>query len=111
MTRPDLAVQRIASDDYKLPGIRRARPCGSRPFVPSCREGSPSPMTTRTCLFVIAWFIAAAVAPDASLAQSDSAAVHDTTAASSLIRPGDVIRLKVWREADWSGDFEVNEAG
>ena len=30
---------------------------------------------------------------------------------SGVVRPGDVIRLKVWREPDMSGDAVVNEAG
>jgi polysaccharide export outer membrane protein len=28
-----------------------------------------------------------------------------------LLRPGDVIKLNVWREPDWSGEFTVNETG
>lgn len=27
------------------------------------------------------------------------------------LRPGDVVRLRIWREPDLSGDFQVNEAG
>src|SRR5207249_11879433 len=27
------------------------------------------------------------------------------------LRPGDVIRLRVWREPDFSGDFSVDESG
>lgn len=30
---------------------------------------------------------------------------------SGVVRPGDLIRLKVWREPDMSGDAVVNEAG
>jgi polysaccharide export outer membrane protein len=30
---------------------------------------------------------------------------------SGIVRPGDVIRLKVWREPDMSGDISVNDAG
>jgi polysaccharide export outer membrane protein len=33
------------------------------------------------------------------------------TRPADLLRPGDVITLKVWREPDWSGDFTVNESG
>ena len=29
----------------------------------------------------------------------------------SLLRPGDVIRLRIWREPDLSGDFAVDETG
>jgi protein involved in polysaccharide export with SLBB domain len=35
----------------------------------------------------------------------------DSTGTRGLLRPGDVIRLKVWREPDWSGDFQVLETG
>ena len=31
--------------------------------------------------------------------------------ASVVLRPGDRVRLKVWREPDLSGDFDVDEAG
>jgi len=27
------------------------------------------------------------------------------------VRPGDVIRLRIWREPDWSGEFPVDEDG
>lgn len=30
---------------------------------------------------------------------------------SGIVRPGDIIRLKVWREPEMSGDVAVNEAG
>lgn len=39
---------------------------------------------------------------DAQAGQADS---------SGIVRPGDVIRLKVWREPDMTGDVPVNEAG
>ena len=28
-----------------------------------------------------------------------------------LIKPGDIIRLEVWREPEWSGQYQVDEAG
>ena len=31
--------------------------------------------------------------------------------AGQPLRPGDVVRLRIWREPDMSGDFPVNEAG
>jgi protein involved in polysaccharide export with SLBB domain len=49
----------------------------------------------------------------AALAQSTTPA--DTSAVSSRqrahLQPGDVIRLKVWREPDLTGDFIINESG
>jgi polysaccharide export outer membrane protein len=35
----------------------------------------------------------------------------DTTVASQALSPGDVIRLRIWREPDMSGDYGVDEAG
>lgn len=31
--------------------------------------------------------------------------------ASDTLRPGDIIRLQIWREPDLSGDFEVDQSG
>jgi polysaccharide export outer membrane protein len=28
-----------------------------------------------------------------------------------VLHPGDVVRLRIWREPEWSGDFRVDEAG
>ena len=49
--------------------------------------------------------------PQAVQAQVDSASSRDSTGPEDLLRPGDVIKLTVWREPDWSGEFPVNEAG
>jgi polysaccharide export outer membrane protein len=51
------------------------------------------------------------LAPQAVEAQVDSASSRDSTGPGDLLRPGDVIKLTVWREPDWSGEFPVNEAG
>jgi polysaccharide export outer membrane protein len=40
---------------------------------------------------------------DARVAPSDSA--------ETALRPGDLLRLKIWREPDLSGDFTVTEPG
>jgi polysaccharide export outer membrane protein len=39
---------------------------------------------------------------------SRNAAVTDTTA---FAQPGDVVRLKIWREPDMSGDYTVDASG
>jgi polysaccharide export outer membrane protein len=31
--------------------------------------------------------------------------------ASASLKPGDVLRLRIWREPDWSGDYQVDEHG
>src|SRR5688572_4795439 len=33
------------------------------------------------------------------------------SASSELLRPGDVVQLRIWREKDLSGDFPVDESG
>jgi protein involved in polysaccharide export with SLBB domain len=43
-------------------------------------------------------------ATDASIARSDAAA-------NAILYPGDLVRLKIWREPDLSGDFSVDEHG
>lgn len=48
--------------------------------------------------------------PVISEAQSPGTiAANDTT--HGVLRPGDVIRLRVWREPDLSGDFPIDETG
>ncbi len=36
---------------------------------------------------------------------------RDSIEAENVLRPGDVIKLTVWREPDWSGEFPVDESG
>jgi len=52
------------------------------------------------------------------LAGADAVAAQDTTtpphrdlAADQVLRPGDVVRLRIWREPDLSGDYPVDEQG
>lgn len=59
--------------------------------------------------------------PGVALAQtataSDSAAPPvqvasaDNSSPTTALRPGDVLRLKIWREPDLSGDYTVDESG
>jgi polysaccharide export outer membrane protein len=44
-------------------------------------------------------------------AQSPGEAAGDSLRQPELLRPGDVLKLNVWREPEWSGEFAVNEAG
>ena len=48
------------------------------------------------------------VAPSAARAQSNGSGVTSPTEADR-IRPGDIVRLTVWREEDLSGEFPVNQ--
>ncbi len=45
----------------------------------------------------------------ATAAPAQRTAAHDVRAESVALRPGDAIRLKVWREPDLSGDYMVDE--
>jgi protein involved in polysaccharide export with SLBB domain len=44
-------------------------------------------------------------------AQVASAAPSHAVDTSAALRPGDLIRLRIWREPDFSGDFPVDETG
>jgi polysaccharide export outer membrane protein len=44
-------------------------------------------------------------------AQSPTPALEDTVEAWEFLQPGDLVRLRIWREPDLSGDFPVDEAG
>ena len=50
-----------------------------------------------------------------TLAQAPVAAAvqvaSDTSAGSATLLPGDIVRLRIWREPDLSGDFPVDEKG
>lgn len=57
------------------------------------------------------WILAGTtVLPVSAEGQADSvrAALSDS---GSALRPGDAIRLRIWREPDLSGDFPVDESG
>ena len=49
------------------------------------------------------------VTPPLVHAQSAPTAPSDTS--GGTLKPGDVVRLKIWREPDLSGDFVVDEHG
>lgn len=64
-------------------------------------------------LMVMCWWVTFGflLVSTRALAQS---AVRDTASSNStseILRPGDIIRLRIWREPDLSGDFPVNDAG
>jgi protein involved in polysaccharide export with SLBB domain len=57
--------------------------------------------------------LAAAVylfAPQVSATAQDSLPAQDSVR-GGLLSPGDVIKLSVWREPEWSGDFTVSDVG
>ena len=64
----------------------------------------------RACLLLLAWIGVGVLHPPISLAQGSEApagAVRDAVG----VQPGDLIRLKVWREPDMSGDALIDAAG
>ncbi|HYW05479.1 MAG TPA: SLBB domain-containing protein [Longimicrobium sp.] len=56
------------------------------------------------------WLATGLLLAAALLGGSDAAAQPDSRGFDTL-RPGDLIRLRIWREPDLSGDFPVNENG
>lgn len=44
-------------------------------------------------------------------AQSSPSAVAPATVPGGVLLPGDLVRLRIWREPDLSGDFQVDEQG
>lgn len=54
--------------------------------------------------------LATALTPAAGAAQ-DTAATGTSVSAAGSLRPGDLVRLRIWREPDLSGDFAVDEQG
>lgn len=66
---------------------------------------------TRIFLFCVGYFSAIGVGATALLAQVPSPVTTEATVNEVALRPGDVIRVNVWREEDLSGDFPVNENG
>src|SRR5438067_3107354 len=56
--------------------------------------------------------IALVFAPCCLRAQTQTAApVETTSATTSILRPGDLVKLKIWREPDLSGEFPVGTNG
>ncbi len=59
------------------------------------------------------WPLVVLVLARASAAHAQSSSGPDAMAGaiSTVIRPGDVVRLRIWREPDLSGEFTVDETG
>lgn len=69
--------------------------------------------TTRRPLMLAlaAWAGVTALGPHRALAQVTQAAVRTDSTVATALRPGDVLRLHIWLEPDWSGDFPIDEKG
>jgi polysaccharide export outer membrane protein len=46
-----------------------------------------------------------------SSARPAAQAASDSGAGSAVLLPGDVVRLRIWREPDLSGDFQIDDRG
>lgn len=58
------------------------------------------------------WLVAGlGAAPPRATAQGAVAVEPAPMDSSDALRPGDLIRLRVWREPDFTGDFPVDESG
>src|SRR5215210_834950 len=62
----------------------------------------------RGLLFAALCIVARPTFGQAQAVGQESQARSDSAAA---LRPGDTIRLRIWREPDLSGDFQVDESG
>src|SRR4051794_965356 len=60
---------------------------------------------------IVALLAGLAAAPLLLQAQASRDSVPQSTAGGGLLRPGDVIKLNVWREPEWTGEFPVDEGG
>jgi len=54
------------------------------------------------------WCVLVGLLAGSATAASAQQALTDT---ADILRSGDAVRLKIWREPDLSGDFEINESG
>ena len=61
------------------------------------------------CLLLASITLVSLGAPGISSAQEGMA--RPVKAGNGLLQPGDLIRLRIWREPDLSGDFRVDETG
>ncbi|HUF66744.1 MAG TPA: polysaccharide biosynthesis/export family protein [Gemmatimonadaceae bacterium] len=64
----------------------------------------------KSLLLSLAAFLMLQVIPVVSGAQAQPA-TRAATGGFATLRPGDVIRLRIWREPDMSGEFTVDERG
>ena len=60
---------------------------------------------------LLVWAAAMAMLPRTAAAQNEPTAAGDAAGAVTGVQPGDLIRLKVWREPDFSGDIVVDAEG
>jgi protein involved in polysaccharide export with SLBB domain len=57
------------------------------------------------------WYIATVVSVLACASHTGTASAPPAQPASDALRPGDLVRLRIWREPDLSGEFTIDETG
>ncbi len=55
-----------------------------------------------------AWLVVMTLAAGGCAGRFDPSPLQPLTQADSLLRPGDVLRITVWRQPDFSGDYAIN---
>jgi len=70
-----------------------------------------SPLSMRAGIILCAFLAAGGGAPLASVSAQADTNARASGDSADVVRPGDLIRLKIWREPDMSGDIPVDEAG
>jgi protein involved in polysaccharide export with SLBB domain len=78
------------------------RPTGPSPFATAIRRSVSLPVT-------LALLLAALPATVRAQATEDKARVPSTTAPT--LRPGDVLRITVWPNSEFGGEFAIEESG
>lgn len=70
---------------------------------------------TRCTALLVTALVVPALAAAQTAADSSTRPVHvasaDNDSPTTALRAGDVLRLKIWREPDLSGDYTIDEAG
>ncbi len=91
---------------------------GSYQSVPSCHAGSSGlrRVWSKFEVCLVDWCLSLAIALMLTSVALQNAAAQQTapppkSEALAPLQPGDLVRLKIWREPDLSGDFRVDEAG
>jgi hypothetical protein len=86
----------------------RYRRCGASPVLLPKRATAPLGWSARVAAVAL---LCAACAGNPGQAEPLGAGPRPSSAGVDALRPGDKVRLKIWREPDLSGDFDVDENG
>ena len=74
-------------------------------------DDQTSPRYVRVLALLLCSGLGSLLGARAVPAQLVPAVANQSTDASDALRPGDLIRLRIWREPDLSGEFTVDETG